>query len=260
MISHKKIIDFGSYDFEVENDEIIEDKFLDNNNDNKNVKFNIYNNIYYVNYDCIDYDKIRIIKGGENNDKDQKYYSIKYLFGGTERDLVILFKNIKLEQSSYKIINSMKYDNLPIDKNNNDYVCKINNIREFINKKISNICKIQNMKLCKNNTSLKHYGKYTKIYKLGMSNENYKNKYLNKKEFQDSLTNYKYNKVNSDRYYLSNMLISFNIIHYDIKNEISIKPCSKMLEYRFIKQSYKSMLEDEERVTTPIKKIISFLE
>lgn len=253
-ISSKLNLDDG-LDSELDKDDDLDKIF-------KHGDLNIHNNIFYINYEDIDLNKIKVIEGKFDKDRDCKYFSIKYRFNKVEKDLVILFKDVKLDQSSYRIINSLKYSFLPINsEDDNGFSKKIDEIRNHIMNQIKKIVRVRKLSLNKNDVSLKYYGKQTPILKLGMANENYKNKNQKLKEFENTLTNYRYNKINSDRYYLSSILISFNVVHYDLSKRftnVSIKPCSRTIEYRFVKQSYKSTIHSSERNTTPVKSIVSF--
>lgn len=268
-MSKNKIINFELFDDEIiETDNVISlsssDSVSDNHSDSHDniggYHMNLHNNIFYVRYEDLDLDRIRVIEGKNDRDRNCKYFSIKYKFGDIEKDLVILFKDIKLEQSSYKIINNLRYNYLPIDQDDK-FLEKIDDIREHIMKQLRKIIKTKRVSLNKNNISLKHYNKLSQIIKLGMANENYKNVSQDKKDFEDSLTNYRYNKIKSDRYYIASTLITFNALHYNLDKRftcVSIKQCSKFLEYRFVKQSYNSTIIVDRRDNTPIKSIVSF--
>jgi hypothetical protein len=102
----------------------------------------------------------------------------------------------------------------------------------------------------------------TKIIKLGSNSEDNINTYINSfDEFNKYISNKFYNKYNSDRYYLANLLLSFNLIIYRYNEtetwKLSIKPYIKNIEFKFSKSITISKINTHDNILLMSNNILS---
>lgn len=200
--------------------------------------------LLYVDIDEIDEKNISV---GE--DKKDLYdgkltiYRIKYQYNTINSLLYVSVNNIKLHNfngiAQYYDRNILHYDKK--FQKNIDFINKVKSIRNkiidiFINKYTMDIEYLNEMK---NKNIHLFVSEKTKIIKLGSKTENNININITSfDDFNNYIFNKSYNRYNSDRYYLANLIVSFNVtmyVHVCSKWRLSFKPFIKSFEFKFNK-------------------------
>ena len=235
----------------------------------KNIASNHIKNILYVDLDSFDLTRV-IVRPEVTFSRSIKFnrskqsmirYEILYQYidpnepdttNGTNRliDKLNLFCNgIGLNQNRRGVrINSYNSCNLPLNRYKDPYD-KLNSvmkgIRDYVVKYMitqnNNIEAMRAMETKESNIYIQmmNRGQMCKIIKLGSKSENNLNIDVPSiEEFNALLTDYRYNKKNSDSYYKTDLIISFkSCVYGDPDKKISFKPYVKIMEMHYNKAS-----------------------
>ena len=214
-------------------------------------KTTVYTDLANINLDNINISSLK-------KNPNMIIFNITYNYNNIQDTLCVSCGNIKL--SHFKgIVESYDKHILHYDKKyqpNMDFINKIKSMRcyliEYFISNYDNL-DIKYLEETKNKNIQLFVSKYTKIIKLGSRSENNINTKINSfEEFNEYIHNRTYNSYNTDRYYLADMLVSFNLILYRnsrIKKwRLSFKPYIKSLEFKFNKSNTKSILDKSNNI------------
>lgn len=240
--------------------------------------YNSYKNKLFVELHDFDINNVRIIK--DQLKTKYQFYHIKYIYGGNERSesemidkLRLYCDAIKMRSNRYRILPRdnvyYRYINVPFDNECEQYK-KMENIIQLIKSKIIEyIIKESDAKIIirmKNNIYFQSESDGTlkcDVIKLeGISKDNINVKLKTIKDINKIITDFKYNKINSESYYRSNSLIWFKCVLIednmkDVSNvsnvnsgtmHLSINPCIDIMELYYNKAKCTSTLDYNEKI------------
>ena len=189
---------------------------------------------------------------------NMEIFNITYNYHNIQNMLCVSCNNIKLNH--FKGITE-RYDKYILHYDtkyqpNIDFINKIKSIRchfiDYFSNNYGNI-DIKHLEETKNKNIQLFVSNYTEIIKLGSKSEDNINTKINSfEEFNSYIHNRTYNRYNTDRYYLADMLISFNLITYRCpigkKWKLSFKPYIKTIEFKFNKSKTNSILDKSNNI------------
>lgn len=178
-----------------------------------------------------------------------------YLYNNISDTLYVSGNNIKLNYYNGITVNNgsyiLQYDNKY--QSNMNFINLIKSFRtyiiDYIIKNFINIDIEYAEELKNKNIYLSIYPN-TDIIKIGSMTENNINQKINTfDEFNKYIYNKTYNKYNSDRYYIANIILKFNISLYkhncdSDKWKISFKPVVRNFEFKFNKSKTTSIINN----------------